>query len=87
MLSLLITLIANICLVILWRTFHTEPNPPFPMLLSSRDSKSVLQASLSRPAATAGQRIRSLFLTLFKIGFFPPIIEIYLILLKKITFW
>jgi len=71
-LSLFITLIANICRVILCLTFQTEPKPPFPILLSSNDSKSVLHASRSRPAATAGDRINNLFLTLFKIGFFAP---------------
>ena len=35
-----------------------------------------MQASRSKPAATAGERIKSLFFTLFKIGFFPAIIII-----------
>ena len=43
------------------------------MLLSSIDSKSFLQASLSIPALTEGERINSLFLTSFKIGILSPI--------------
>ena len=74
MLSLFITLMAKTCFVFLCCTFQTEPKVPLPIHLSSKDSKSVLQASRSSPAATAGDSIKSLFLTLFKIGFLPPII-------------
>jgi hypothetical protein len=44
------------------------------MLLSSKDSKSFLQASLSSPAFTEGERINNLFLTSFKIGFLSTIV-------------
>ena len=76
MLSLFITLIANTCFVFLCWTFHTEAKVPLPIYLSSKDSKSFLHNSFSKPSATLGGNIKYLFLTLFKIGIFLAINKI-----------
>ena len=78
MLSLFITLMAKTCFVFLCCTFHTEPKVPLPIHLSSKDSKSFLHNSFSKPAATLGGKIKYLFLTLFKICIFLAINKNYI---------